>query len=79
MTINLNGCSVTLALLAQIATALESGEAVTISNAAIPANGPGIGAFLLGQATALAMLEKRFKAIEPALSGRAGKMSEEVA
>ena len=71
--INLAGSQVTPFILAQIANVLESGDSVLVSNAAKPIFGPGIGAFLLGQAQAMLdmqKLEKRVDNIEdhPALS-----------
>ena len=49
-TIKIHLCcaSVTPVVLAQIATALESGNPVFVEGAAIPNNGPGAAAYLLG-------------------------------
>lgn len=46
--LNLCGCVVTPTILASIATALESGRNVYVSNAAVPASGPGVAAMYLG-------------------------------
>ena len=47
-TINLNGLSVTIGIAAQILTALETHGSIRVENAALPCNGPGIAAMMLG-------------------------------